>query len=133
MRGKLASLPFFQGRNILICIFHGKIGWRVLVTYLSSLSPMRHKSSTICRHLPLSFVTYWAWPIEKPISSSSDVIDLLHVVLGLTLFLLPGGVQCKVTLDILIGCHSYHMSSHLIRLCFISTTMFLLFLGRVSA
>ena len=51
--------------------------WITCLLYLSSSFPMEHKASTICPHLPLSFITYWAWPIEKPISSSSDVIVLL--------------------------------------------------------
>jgi hypothetical protein len=42
-------------------------------------------------------------PIEKLMSSSSDVIVLLHVVLGLPLFLLPGGIQCRATLGIILG------------------------------
>jgi hypothetical protein len=46
---------------------------------------------TICGHLPLSFVTYWL--IEKPISSRSDVIVLLHVVLDLPLLMTYDGCQ----------------------------------------
>ena len=99
-----------------------------VITYLSSSSPMGHKASTICRHLPLFFVKYWVGPIEQPISSSSDVIVLLHVVLGLPLFLLPGGVQCRATLGILLGAILIACPSHLVRLCFISPPMFLHFL-----
>jgi hypothetical protein len=94
-------------------------------TYLPSSSPMGHKTSTICLHLPLSFAMYRVWPIEKPISSSSDIIVLVYVVLGLPLFLLPGGVQCRATLGILLGVVLITCPSHLIRLCFISPTMFL--------
>ena len=74
---------------------------------------------------PSSSVLYWVWPIEKPISSSSDVIVLVHVVLGLHLFLLPGGIQCRSTLGILLGVILITCPSHLIRLCFISPTLFL--------
>ena len=71
---------------------------------------------TICGHLPLSFVTYWL--IEKPISSRSDVIVLLHVVLDLPLFLLPGGVQwlCRATLGILFGAIHITCPNHFITL-----------------
>jgi len=73
---------------------------------------------------------YWAWLIEKPISSSSDVI-VLHV-LGLPLFLLPGGVQCRATLGILLGVILNTCPSHLLRLCSISSTMFLHLLFNLS-
>ena len=84
---------------------------------------MGHKASTICRHLPLSFVTY-SLVHRKTHFSSSDVI-VLHVVLGLPLFLLPDGVQCRATLGILLGAILITCPSHLIRLCFISPTMYL--------
>ena len=73
--------------------------------YLPS-SPMGHKASTICCHLPLSFAMYWAWPIENPTSSSADVIVLLHYVLG---------VHCRATLRRLLGAifKTYPEPSHL--------------------
>jgi hypothetical protein len=77
--------------------------------YLPS-SPMGHKASTICCHLPLSFAMYWAWPIENPTSSSADVIVLLHYVLG---------VPCRATLRRLLGAifKTYPEPSHLSLLC----------------
>ena len=86
---------------------------------------MRDRISTIFRHHPLSFATYRACPIEKPISSSSGVIVLLHVVLDLLLFLLPGGVQCRAIIGFILDVILNKCPSHLIPLCFISLTMFL--------
>ena len=94
-----------------------------LIIYLLILF-IPHKQN--CRYPPLSFVTYWAWLI----SPSSNVI-VVHVFLGLTLFLLPGSVQCRAIMGIILGAILITCPSHHIRLCFVSPAMvlYLLFLS----
>lgn len=52
--------------------------------------------------------------IEEPISSSSDVSVILHVVFDLHRFLLAGDVQFRATLGILLGAILIICPSHLI-------------------
>ena len=59
----------------------------LLLTYLSSSSPVGHKATTIFRHKVLSLAEVWASPHDSPISISSAIIVCRHVIFGL--FSLP--------------------------------------------
>ena len=77
---------------------------KLLLTYLSSSSPVGHKATTMLRHKVLSFAEAWASPQDSPISFSSAITDCRHVIFGHPRFLFCLGAFAEHALAILVVC-----------------------------